>query len=74
MNPGNCAPPPKRHQRGNSNANAAACWLVGICLGIIGQSVGYEDFMGITRPCVAVAEVEEFGECDFSLLAICRSR
>jgi hypothetical protein len=43
-------------------------------LGIIGEHVGHEDFSGITRAGAAGSQVEDFGERDFSLCAICRAR
>jgi hypothetical protein len=48
------------------------CWSY--FLGMIGKHVGHEDFSGITRPGAVDSQVEEFGECDFSLCAICRAR
>jgi hypothetical protein len=43
-------------------------------LGIVGQNVGYEDLRWVSRSACSGSGVNEFGECDFSLFAICSAR
>jgi hypothetical protein len=45
-----------------------------LLLRVVREHVSYEDLSGITRASGPVSDVEEFGERDFSSLAICRAR
>ena len=72
---GEGSPFPKARETGDRVSHAPGRrGMRSMFLRVIGQYIGHEDFSGITRAGAAGSQVEEFGEHDFSLCAICRAR